>query len=71
MPMLIRFLLIHSAGGFALGLLPGVAWVLLRHGGGLLLEEPVAAALILWGFAASFALGAICTALAFLPGHRP
>ena len=54
-------------GGFALGLVVGLFFMQANGEGDLLFREPVAAALLLWGFAASFGMGAIGTALALLP----
>lgn len=67
MTSLMRFLLINLAGGFLLGLGTGSAYVMLHMGLDLLFTEPLAAAMLLWGFAATFAVGAVGTGLALLP----
>lgn len=67
MAPMMRFLLVNFAGGFALGLGTGFACVILYNGPGFLLHEPLAAAMMLWGFAATFAVGAVGTGLALLP----
>lgn len=67
MAPLMRFLLVNFAGGFALGLAAGFVCVILYSGLGFLLHEPLAAAMMLWGFAATFAVGAVGTGLALLP----
>lgn len=67
MTHLTRFLLVNFGGGFALGLATGFVWMALYGGAGLLAGEPLAAAMTLWGFAATFALGAVGTGLALLP----
>lgn len=54
-------------GGFVLGLGTGIAYLTLFRGIGLLLKEPLAAAMLLWSFAAVFAVGAAGTGLALLP----
>lgn len=67
MAPLMRFLLVNFAGGFALGLATGVVCAVLYGGVDFLLHEPLAAAMMLWGFAATFAAGAVGTGLALLP----
>lgn len=67
MTQLLRFLIINFAGGFVLGMGTGLVWLQIHHGSELLVDEPIAAGLILWSFAAPFAAGAIGTGLAFLP----
>ncbi len=68
MAPLIRFLLINLIGGFTIGLVVGFSFMLSNGKTELLVQEPLAAALLLWGFAASFGMGAIGTALALLRG---
>lgn len=67
MTPLFRFLIINFAGGFVLGLGTGLVWLQMHHGSELLVDQPLAAAMILWSFAAPFATGAIGTGLALLP----
>ncbi|TWH23870.1 MULTISPECIES: hypothetical protein [unclassified Aminobacter] len=67
MPPLVRFLAINFATGFIAGLTVGMGYIFTRNMDELLTEQPLGAAMILWAFAASFALGAICTGLALLP----
>lgn len=67
MAPMMRFLLVNFAGGFVLGLVAGFTCVILYNGLGFLLHEPLAAAMMLWGFAATFAVGAVGTGLALLP----
>jgi len=67
MPPLVRFLAINFATGFIAGLAVGMGYIFTRNMDGLLTEQPLGVAMILWAFAASFALGAICTGLALLP----
>lgn len=64
MAPLIRFLLINLAGGFAIGLIAGLAFIQLHGSPGLFTDQPLAAAMLLWAFAASFGMGAIGTGLA-------
>ena len=64
MAPLIRFLLVNLAGGFAIGLVTGLGFMQSSGDVDLLLRQPLAAALLLWGFASSFAIGAIGTGLA-------
>lgn len=67
MAPLMRFLLVNFAGGFGLGLAAGFVCVILYSGPDFLLHEPLAAATMLWGFAATFAVSAVGTGLALLP----
>jgi hypothetical protein len=67
MTSLIRFLVVNWTGGFPLGLVVGLFFIHSNGQGDLLFRQPIAAALLLWGFAASFGMGAIGTALGFLP----
>jgi hypothetical protein len=67
MPPLVRFLMVNFATGFLAGLTVGMGYIFTRNMDGLLTEQPLGAAMSLWAFAASFALGAICTGLALLP----
>lgn len=62
-----RFLLLNLGGGFAIGLMVGLAYLHSSGEAGLFATQPLAAAMVLWSFAASFAMGAIGTALALLP----
>lgn len=67
MAPMMRFLLVNFAGGFAFGLLTGSVCVILYTGLDVVLGEPLAAAMMLWGFAATFAVGAVGAGLALLP----
>lgn len=67
MTSLVRFLIVNLAGGFVLGLATGCAYVVLNMDAAFFVHEPLAAALVLWGFAATFAIGAVGTGLALLP----
>lgn len=67
MTPLLNFLLVNFSGGFAIGVGTGLAWIERFHGSGMLVDEPIAAAMVLWSFAAPFATGAICTGLARMP----
>lgn len=67
MTRLIRFLLVNMAGGFVIGLVAGLAFMQSNGDTDLLFRQPLAAAMLLWGFAASFGMGAIGTGLALLP----
>jgi hypothetical protein len=66
MTPLVRLLLANLLGGAVIGLLVGLAFVGLQMDAGLLVREPIAAAMLLWSFAASFGMGAIGTALRLL-----
>lgn len=67
MSPLFQFLLINLAGGAAIGLATGFAFIQSGAGGGLFDDQPLATAMLLWSFVASFAMGAIGTGLALLP----
>ena len=67
MTPLVRFLALNLAGGFVLGLATGCAYVMLNMDAAFFMQEPLAAAMVLWGFAAIFAVGAVGTGLALLP----
>jgi hypothetical protein len=67
MTPLLRFLLVNFAGGFVLGLATGCAYVVLSMDASLFVQEPLTAAMVLWGFAATFAVGAVGTGLGMLP----
>lgn len=67
MTPLVRFLLLNFAGGFVLGLAAGCAHVALNMDAGLFAREPLFAAMVVWGFAATIGLGAVGTGLAMLP----
>jgi hypothetical protein len=64
MPPLIRFLIINAAMGFGLGSIVGCAFIDAAYGIALLAAQPLAAVMLIWGFGASFAMGAIGSALA-------
>ena len=66
MTPLIRFLLVNLAGGFAIGLVTGLAFIQSDGSAGLLMDQPLAAAMLLWAFGASFGMGAIGTGLSLL-----
>lgn len=66
MTRLVRFLLINLTGGFALGLAAGFACVQSGGNADLFGQQPLATIMLLWGFGASFAMGAIGTGLALL-----
>lgn len=67
MTPLIRFLLVNLAGGFALGLVAGLGFIQSGGSAELLRDQPLATAMLLWSFGASFGMGAIGTGLALLP----
>lgn len=67
MAPLIRFLLVNLAGGFAIGTAAGLAFMQSNGEIDLIVREPLAAAMMLWAFAASFGMGAVGTGLALLP----
>lgn len=67
MTPLIRFLLVNLAGGFAIGAVAGFAFMQSNGEADLFAREPLAAAMLLWGFGASFGMGAVGTGLALLP----
>lgn len=67
MTPLVRFLLVNMAGGFAIGLVAGLAFIQSNAETGLFADQPLAAAMMLWAFAASFGMGAVGTGLALLP----
>jgi len=67
MAPLMRFLLVNFAGGFGLGLAAGFVCGILTNGPDFFLHEPLAAAMMLWGFAATLAAGAVGSGLALLP----
>lgn len=69
MTPLIRFLLVNMAGGFAIGLVAGFAFMHSNGDGELLFRQPLAAVMMLWGFGASFGMGAVGTGLALLPSE--
>lgn len=67
MTPLFHFLLINLAAGAAIGLVTGFAFIQSGAGAGLFEDEPLATAMLLWSFVASFAMGTIGTGLALLP----
>lgn len=69
MTRLVRFLLINLTGGFALGLAAGFACMQSGGSADFFGRQPLAAIMLLWGFGASFAMGAIGTGLALLQGE--
>lgn len=69
MTRLVRFLLVNLAGGFALGLAAGFAFMQSGDNADIFVQQPLAAIMLLWGFGASFAMGAIGTGLALLQGE--
>lgn len=64
MTPLVRFLIVNLAGGFAIGLIAGFAFMQSQGSAGLFTDQPLAAAMMLWAFGASFGMGAIGTGLA-------
>lgn len=66
MTQLVRFLLVNLTGGFALGLAAGFAFVQSGGNADLFDQQPLATVMLLWGFGASFGVGAIGTGLALL-----
>lgn len=69
MMSLIRFIVVNMTAGFLIGLGVGFAFILSNGDADLLVREPLAAGMMLWGFAASFGMGALGTGLAMLPGE--
>lgn len=67
MSSLVRFLLVNLAIGFAAGIVVGLGFLQSIGDLSLLVREPLAGGLILWGFASAIAMGAIGTALALMP----
>lgn len=67
MTPLIRFLIVNLAGGFAIGVVVGVAFLRSNGIAEPFAGQPLATAMLLWSFGASFGMGAIGTALALLP----
>ena len=67
MAPLLQFLLINGLGGFIAGLLAGGGYIVFYSDVELFIGQPLAIAMLLWGFGATFATGAVCTALALLP----
>lgn len=63
----LQFLFINALGGFIVGLFAGAGYILFCADVGLFEGQPLATAMLLWGFGASFAMGAVCTGLALLP----
>jgi hypothetical protein len=66
MTQLVRFLLVNLTGGFALGLVAGSAFIQSGDNADLFDQQPLAIVMLLWGFGASFGMGAIGTGLALL-----
>ena len=64
MAPLFRFLVLRAAAGFGIGFAVGGMYIQVNYGFALFVEHPIAAALLLWSFGASFALGVIGTGLA-------
>ncbi len=64
MPTLIRFLVENLATGAAIGVLTAGGVIASTSGLGWIVREPLAAALLGWGFASSFGLGYLATAMA-------
>lgn len=64
MPPLVRFLLGNFAIGALLGLGCAVGVVLTTQGADRIVSEPLGFALVAWGFASTFGLGYLATALA-------
>ena len=62
-----RFVLVNLATGMLVGVLVGAAYLHWIDEVDLLFREPLAAAMLLWSFAAVFAVGAVGTGLALLP----
>lgn len=64
MPQLIRMMIVTVAGGFSLGFVVSCVFIQKSHGIGMFLDQPAAAAMLVWGFGASFAMGALGSRLA-------
>ena len=70
MPPLIRFLIESFLTGAAIGIAVGLALALSMQGSiEWALERPLAAGLICWGFASTFGIGYLGTAIASLGGE--
>lgn len=67
MPTLLRFITVNLAIGFLIGMVVGTCFVTIGQGS-VALSQPLAVAMIIWAFGASFALGMLSTALAMLDG---
>jgi len=67
MAPLLQFLLINGLGGFIVGLLAGSGYIVFYADVELFIGQPLAIAMLLWAFSATFAMGAVCTGLALLP----
>lgn len=61
-----RFVLVNLATGMLVGVLVGAAYLHWIDEVDLLFREPLAAAMLLWSFAASTGMGAVGTGLALL-----
>lgn len=61
-----RFLVANLAAGMLVGVIVGVAYLQWIGDVALLFREPLAAAMLLWGFAASIGMGAVGTGLVLL-----
>lgn len=70
MTPLFRFLGINLGGGFAIGLIAGVGFLQSGTSADLFDDQPLAIAMMLWSFGASFGMGALGTALALLAYQR-
>ena len=67
MKPLFDFLGVNMGVGFMIGLVVGFAFILSNGESGLFVGEPLATVMLLWGFGATFGLGALGTGLALLP----
>lgn len=67
MTPLVKFLLVNGIGGFLTGLWAGLGFIVVHAQAGLFSGQPLATAMLLWAFGASFSMGAIGTGVAFLP----
>ena len=67
MSSLLRFLAFNLTAGFVLGLAVGTGFLLSNGNAALFAEEPLATAMLLWAFGASFGMGVLGTGLAMPP----
>lgn len=65
MPELLKHLLINTLGGFSIGIVTGIACIMVQDSA-FPAAQPLETVLVLWAFGATFTLGAIGTGLALL-----
>lgn len=62
-----KFLLVNGLGGFGIGLVAAIGYIMFFAEPALFSGQPLGTVLLVWAFGSSFAAGAIGTGLALLP----